>query len=101
VLVGVFAGANVGQALVGDGETAGVTANAQDLSAGAHGAVGRVIENVALKGAGGLQGEAGGFKALVEVGQVVYAEFDLGLDGHGKERVYGKGQTNRAMDGPI
>jgi hypothetical protein len=35
VLVGVFAGTDVGQALVGDGPAAGVVADAQDLRAGA------------------------------------------------------------------
>jgi hypothetical protein len=47
---------------------------------------GRVVEDVALEGARGLQGEAGGLKALREAGQVgerVKAEFDLGFDGHG------------------
>jgi hypothetical protein len=29
--------------------------------------------------------EAGGLEALGEGGKVVYAEFDLGLDGHGME----------------
>ena len=50
VLVGVFTGTNVRQALVGDGPAASITAYAQNLGAGAHLAAGRVVENVALEG---------------------------------------------------
>ena len=88
VLVGVFAGTNVRQALVGDRPAAGITAYAQNLGAGAHLAVGRVVENVALEGARGLQREAGGLEALGEAGNIgesVEAEFDLGFDGHGQQ----------------
>ncbi len=59
-----------------------VAADAQNLGAGAHLAVGRVVEDVALKGARGLQAKTGGFKALREGRQVGYAEFDFGFDGH-------------------
>jgi len=83
VLVGVFSGANVGKALVGEEPTASVTADAKDLGAGAHLAVGCVIEDVALKAARSLQQEARGLEARGEGGKVVDAEFDFGLDGHG------------------
>ena len=60
----------------------GVAADAQDFCAGAHLAVGRVVENVALEGARSLQGESGGLKAAGQASEVVHAEFDLGFDGH-------------------
>src|ERR1039458_10416683 len=59
VLVGIFAGAGVRQALVGQQAVAGVVADAEDFSAGAHLAVGCVVEDVGLKGAGSLEGEGG------------------------------------------
>jgi len=92
VLVGVFAGPDVRQALVGDGPSAGITADAQNLGAGAHLAVRRVVEHVALEGARGLEAEASGLEALGEGSQIIHAKFDLGFDGHGKERVYDKGR---------
>jgi hypothetical protein len=39
-----------------------------------------------------LQREAGGLKPLGEASQAVDAKFDLSLDGHRKERVYGNGR---------
>ena len=60
----------VGQALVGDGPAAGVAADAENLGAGAHLAVGRVVEDVALKAARSLQRESGGLEALGEGGEV-------------------------------
>lgn len=85
VLVGVFAGANVGKTLVGQEAAACVGADAENLSAGAHPAVGSVVEDVRLEAAGGLQSEPCGFKAAGEAGQVVHSEFDFGFDGHGQQ----------------
>jgi hypothetical protein len=79
VLVDIFAGAIVREALVGEEAAAGVVADAEDFSAGAHAAVGSVIEDVGLEAAGGMQGEAGGGKAEGQAGQVIDAEFDLGF----------------------
>jgi hypothetical protein len=73
---------------VGDRPAAGISADAQNLGAGAHLAVGRVVENIALEGARSLQREAGGLEALGEAGNIgesVEAEFDLGFDGHGQQ----------------
>ena len=46
-------GPGVGEAFVGDGPAAGIAADAQDFSAGAHLAVRSVIENIALETARG------------------------------------------------
>jgi len=73
---------------VGDGPASGIAANAQNLSAGAHLAVGRVVENIALEGALEFAAEVGGLEALDEasnVGESVEAEFDLGFDGHSQQ----------------
>jgi len=86
VLVGVFAGANVREALVGEEAAAGIGADAEDFRAGAHAAVGGVIKDVGLEGAGGLKAEASGIEAPGEGGRVggsVEAKFDFGFDGHG------------------
>ena len=85
MLVCVFAGAHVGQALVGQNAAACVITDAENLRAGAHLAGGRVVEDVRLKAARGLHGEAGGLQAERQGGRVVDAEFDLGFDGHGKQ----------------
>ena len=61
---------------------AGVTADAQNLSPRAQLPIGRVVENIALEAAGGLQFEAGRLEPLLEPSQVGYAELDLGLNGH-------------------
>ena len=82
VLVGVFTGPRVGQALMGNAPAVGVASDAEDFSAGAHLAVGCVVEDVALEGARSLQGESGGFKTAGQAGEVVHAKFNLGFDGH-------------------
>jgi hypothetical protein len=84
MLVAVFAGAVTRQALVGQGPAAGVVANTQDFSAGAHLAVGCVIQDVALEAAGGLQAETGGFQAFLEFQEIGDTEFDLSFQGHGQ-----------------
>ena len=94
MLVRVFARPHIGQALVGDGPSAGIAANAQNLGAGAHRAIWRVVEDIALECARSLQAEAGSFEALGQSSHVVHAKFDLSLDGHRKERVYGSGQNS-------
>ena len=66
----IFAGTVVRQALVGQRPTAAVVANAQDLGAGAHLAIGRVIEDVALEAAWRLQAESGRLEPLLENCQV-------------------------------
>ena len=91
VFVGVFAGTVVGEALVRHCPAACIATDAENLGARAHLAVWGVEEDVALKAAGGVQRESRGLKALGESGQVVHLEFDLGLYGHRKERVYGSG----------
>ena len=88
VLVSVFAGAQVGEALVGEEAAAGIGADAEDFSAGAHLAVRGVVEDVGLEGAGGLKTKASGFEAAGEAGKVVDAEFDFGFDGHGQKAAF-------------
>jgi len=95
VLVRVFAGADVREALVGEEGAAGVGADAQNFSPGAHVAIRSVVEDVGLEGARGLQGEAGCLDAAREGGQVFDAEFDFSFDGHGSSSEYtaGGGET--------
>ena len=68
--------------LVGWRNVASIVADEQNLGAGAHRAVLRVVENIALEGARSLQCKAGSFEPLAESGNIIYAKFDLGLDGH-------------------
>jgi len=90
VLVCVFSGTVVGQALVGQQAMAGVGADAQNLRTRPHLPVRRVVEHVALKAAQRYQAKPRLFQPVVQTGQVVDAEFDLSFDRHGKERVYGR-----------
>lgn len=90
VFVAVFAGACVGEALVGQGPPSRVVPDAQDLSACAHLAARRVVEGIGLESTRGLQLEPGSLQAEGKPGKVVDAELDLSFDGHGKERVYGR-----------
>ena len=62
----------------------GVVADAQNLSAGAHSAVGKVVQNIGLEAAWGFEHEAGSLEAVGQAGEIVDAEFDFGLDGHRK-----------------
>jgi len=62
VLVGIFAGANVGQPLVGHHPPSGIAADAQNLRPRPHRAVRSVVQNIALKGAGRLQRKARGLQ---------------------------------------
>jgi hypothetical protein len=82
VLVPVFAGSIVGKALVGHGAFAAVVANAQDLGARPHAAVGRVLQNIALEGARGIKMEAGLLQPPGKLRRVVHAKLDFGLDGY-------------------
>ena len=84
VLVAVFAGAVVRQTLVGYGPAAGIAADAEDLSAGAHLAVWGVVEYVAFKAARGKQFESSSLKPLGEGGEGGYLKFDFGFYGHRK-----------------
>jgi hypothetical protein len=81
----------IGQALVRYSPATVVTAYSQDFSTRAHAAVWSVVENIAFECAWGVQREAGSFQPLVETGQVTDFEFDLGLDSHRNQRVYGRG----------
>ncbi len=82
MFMAIFAGTVVRQTLVGERPTAAVVANAQNLSVGAHLAIGCVIEDVAFEAAWRLQAESGGSEPLLENCQVSDSEFDLGLDSH-------------------
>jgi hypothetical protein len=62
MLVGIFAGANVGQPFVRHQPPPGIAANAQNLRPRPHRAIRRVVQNIALEGARGLQSEAGRLK---------------------------------------
>jgi len=75
---------------MGQNPAAGIAADAQNLSAGAHAAVGGVIEHIAFKAARGTQTEAGLLKTPGQVLEIVDAEFDFGFDRHRKQRVYGR-----------
>ena len=91
VFVRVFSRTGIGEALVGEEAAAGVGADAEDFSAGAHLAVRGVVEDVGLEAAGGLQGESSGLETrgeAGEIGELVEAEFDLGFDGHGFKRSF-------------
>ena len=66
---------------------AGVVANAENFRAGAHEAIGSVIEGVRLEAARSFEAETGGLEASSEGGQVIDTEFYLGFDGHGYNRV--------------
>jgi hypothetical protein len=90
VFVAILARAVIWKALVGDGPAAGIAADAEDLSAGAHLAGGGVVEDVAFKAARGMQFESSSLEALGEAGKVVDFEFDFGLDGH-RQREYTAG----------
>jgi hypothetical protein len=87
VLVGVFAGTLIGEALVGEETVAGVGADTENFSAGAHLAVGSVKEDVVFKAARSLQSEPGGLETLSEAGKIVDAEFDFGFDGHDERQL--------------
>ena len=91
VFVAILAWTVGRHAFVSDGPSSGVAADAEDLNAGAQLAVGRVVEDVALKAARGMELETGGFKALRKTGQVSHFEFDLGLDGHRKREYTAEG----------
>jgi len=82
VFVAAFTRRTGRQAFVGQRPSARVIADAQNLSARAQPAVGRVIEDVALKAARCLHAKAGGLKALGEARRVGNAEFDFGFDRH-------------------
>ena len=84
MLVRVDPGAAVREPFVSNGPAAGIVANAQDLGARAHLSVGRVVEHVALKTARSQQRESCPLEAPGETGQVIYCEFYLGLDRHGR-----------------
>jgi len=75
------------EALVGQRPVACVAADAEDFGAGAHEAVGSVVEGVALEAARSFEAEAGGVEACGKSAEVVDTEFDLGFDGHGYNRV--------------
>jgi hypothetical protein len=75
------------KALVSQRPVAGVVANAKNFGAGAHLAIRSVVESVRLKAARCFEAEAGGLEARGQGSQVVDAEFDLGFDGHGYNRV--------------
>lgn len=85
MLVRVFSGTAIGKALVGERAAAGVVADAKNLRAGAHLAVGGVVENVGLEGARSLQDEARGEQTPGEGLKVVDAEFNLGFYRHDTE----------------
>ncbi len=89
VLMAVFAGPDLWETLVGHRPAAGVVANAENFSAGAHAAVRSVVENITLEAAWSEQRETRGLKSPGEAGEVIRAKLDLGFDGHHKERVYG------------
>ncbi len=96
VLVAVLSRAVGRQAFVSDNPAAGVAADAKNFGAGAHLALWRVVEDVALKAARGEERESGGLKPLGETGQVRYFEFDLGFDGH-RKREYTAGGPDSAL----
>ena len=88
MLVSVFTRlARSGEALVGQRPVAGVTANSEDFGAGAHEAIGSVVEGVRFESAWSFEAETGGLEASGEGAEVVDTEFDLGFDGHGYNRV--------------
>ncbi len=103
VLMAVFAGTCIGQALMRQGPASRVTPDAQDLGACAHLPVRRVVEGIGLECARGLQLEPGSLQAVGKPGKVVDAELDLSFDGHGKERVYGRWRhpTSRSENGRV
>ncbi len=73
-VVGVF-----GHALVGENAETAVPAEAKDLAAGAEVACGGVVEGVVLEGARGLEVEAEGGEAGLEIGGVGHGELDFDL----------------------
>ena len=72
---------------MGQHPVASVAADAEDFGAGAHLAVGGVVEGVRLKAARCFEAETGGLEACGQGAEVVDAKFDLGFDGHGYNRV--------------
>jgi hypothetical protein len=87
VFVAVFRWYVFRQALVGQRPAARVAADAQNLSARAHLPVRRVVESVAFKAARGFKVKAGRLEPSLKRLNVSHAEFDLGFDGHGLQRV--------------
>ena len=85
VLVGILAGPLVGKAFMGQHPSAGVAAQAQNLSPGAHSAVGGVVECVALKAPRCLLAESGRLKLSGKGDGVFEAKFDFGFDCHDQE----------------
>lgn len=81
VLVALGGGVAVGwQGFMGHDPAVAVAADAEDGLAGAEGAVGGVVEDVVLEGAGRDLTEAGGFELRFEARKVVDAELYFGFD---------------------
>ena len=82
VLMAIFRGSVRGQALVRDGRSPGILADAKDFCARAQLAVGRVVENIGLETARSVNVKAGRGQSLAHARQVANAEFDLCFDRH-------------------
>ncbi len=90
VFMAVLAGTGVRQTLVRELPFASVVADAQNLGARAHLAVGSVVENVVFKAACRLQAKTCRLQPAAEIVKVGYPKFDLGLNSHGYQQVYGQ-----------
>lgn len=83
VLVPVFTGSSIGQAFVGHDAAVAIVPDTEDLGSRAHGAPGRVIENVALELARCLEAESRGCKPLRKPAWIAHPKFDFRFDRHG------------------
>ncbi len=76
-----------GKALMRERPAARVATDAENLGAGAHLAIGRVVEGICLEAARSFQAKTRGFEALLKCSEVGDTEFDLGFESHAYKRV--------------
>jgi hypothetical protein len=95
VLVDVLAGSAIRQPLVRDNPSTPVAPDAQNLRSRPHFPVGRVEQNIALKGPRSLLVKSSPAKPRSQLPCIINPEFDLSFDSHRKQRVYA-GSGNRA-----